>query len=506
MPQLQYRMPVSEDESFFGRQDILEELLSFLRPTLIIGGEKIGKTSLLRWLGSRLPRDWPGPIPLQVVDLDLLNPAHASADRLVSEVHSACCSYFRNHHGVTQEDLPDNPSPSLVDLLDLLAHQRNQGRTCLLVLLVDNLERPVVDNVRLQVFQILRSMLDRTTGGEICVIASSSSRVLSTEVQSLTSTLISRLTPLFLGPLSRDETAQLLASAPEYRDENQQPHVSVLNAIYSATGGHPYLLQRLLSEVAASGQRPNIEATESAAHLLLSTEVRLFNRWIESMTLEEITYLQALALRVGFNPAGWPLSPSARSRLRASGLVAEQTADPTKPRHEQLCGLFFEWLRAGARRLVDVTEHVPSHVEDVIAVIHLLTHSLRAAIGGRTPTQECDVQDVVHALLIADGRTFDREVVVSRIGDTRHAADFYSAELGVAIEVTLLQRKDQLSGLKARLIQQIMAHRVTCDSVVVVVYDLTGCAEAGSFYGSDGDMAGVHYVIVRHQPECTNSA
>jgi basic membrane lipoprotein Med (substrate-binding protein (PBP1-ABC) superfamily) len=248
--------PVTETRMFFGREDVFDWIQNSLvgkyadHILVIHGQRRVGKTSVLKQLGNRLPKRY---IP---VFFDLQGRTHTTLDRFLWWLAREIARVLKQDRGL-EIPIPDKDSfaadpeyfeshflPSVLSKLD--------GGTLLLTFdEFDNLEekeiketlsRPLVDN--------LRRLMSRE-GLNFIFSIGSSGRKLENMQADYTEFFKSALYKK-ISFLTEEQTHDLITRPVEGILEYDKHAV---NRIYKISGGHPYFTQLTCHELFAGCQR-----------------------------------------------------------------------------------------------------------------------------------------------------------------------------------------------------------------------------------------------------------
>jgi hypothetical protein len=233
-------------ENFFGRSEILAEILGGQRDALwIIGARRLGKTSLLKELEYRTQVNAQSPFVPLYWDLEGSADARGLAEGLLSSVEDS--EPFRRAVDATVEELE---GLSVADMLATLVRKTVRSGWRLLLLLDEGEEFLTV--ARNEVAALLRMRRILHKGPEIRTVLTSTRRLARLEevVEYATSPFLQGFAPpLYLTPLTREESRALLACG-EFSQHD-------CDTIIEYTSGHPFLLQLIASRLFETG---NLEA------------------------------------------------------------------------------------------------------------------------------------------------------------------------------------------------------------------------------------------------------
>ncbi len=283
-----YNMPV-EPEMFFGRDEDVETLMSGLtdtpgNPFALVGGRRMGKTSLLESLERTLkPRS--GRLLLVTLLLDMSGEAVDSVPTFFRAIADQSAEVLVNELGL-QPDHPielDSPRPPAkafgrwIRAWNRVAMEQ-EGRSLRLVLLLDECERIVERPWASDLYNALRSLLvGRNTRSHLKVVMAGSHRFLS-QVRQRGSPLRNVLKYHTLRVLDGQATRDLIIRPTG--DVLPEP---VVQEAARQSGGHPFLTQYLMHYLWERGLE---QATVAAVHHIAAQfphERSDFKDWMEGL-------------------------------------------------------------------------------------------------------------------------------------------------------------------------------------------------------------------------------
>ena len=251
--------PVS-GETFFGRRTVLQSLREDVlaqRAAGIFGLRKAGKTSILLELSDELRAD--GVLPV-LIDLEALpSPPVDPTDDLIALLRLRMMEALKGQELRVKElaELPDFPSTMQfkIAVQKLLRHLGSSGTRVLLML--DEIEyvtpsgkagAAAADLPRVaQVLAALRSLTQESDNMSLLLAGLTSSIVEDGTLHGRPNPFFSWARKVYLGPLERDEAADLALSL------GRRMGIFIteggLDALYEASGGHAYLYRHLASTV-----------------------------------------------------------------------------------------------------------------------------------------------------------------------------------------------------------------------------------------------------------------
>jgi len=225
-------------EDFFGRADLIREALEGDRHSLwILGGRRLGKTSLLKELEHRVQRSRETPFVALYWDLQGSGDARGLAETLLSSVEDSEAFCRATDLGV--EDLESMP---VAEMLATLVRRTVRSGWRLLLLVDEAEELLVVGRTDPAVLARLRRVISRGPDVRAIVTATRLLARIDEEVPLPTSPFLQGfIPPVYLTPLSPDEGRTLLA-----RGGFSPGDVEV---VLERTAAHPFLLQLLASRL-----------------------------------------------------------------------------------------------------------------------------------------------------------------------------------------------------------------------------------------------------------------
>ncbi len=225
-------------EDFFGRADLIREALEGDRHSLwVLGGRRLGKTSLLKELEHRVQRSRETPFVALYWDLQGSGDARGLAETLLSSVEDSEAFCRATDLGV--EDLESMP---VAEMLATLVRRTVRSGWRLLLLVDEAEELLVVGRTDPAVLARLRRVISRGPDVRAIVTATRLLARIDEEVPLPTSPFLQGfIPPVYLTPLSPDEGRTLLA-----RGGFSPGDVEV---VLERTAAHPFLLQLLASRL-----------------------------------------------------------------------------------------------------------------------------------------------------------------------------------------------------------------------------------------------------------------
>ena len=225
-------------DNFFGRENLLREILDGQRHSLwVAGARRLGKTSLLKELEYRVLQSTHSPFVPLYWDLQGSADARGLAEGLLSSVEDS--EAFRRATGISVEDLE---SLSVGDMVTTTIRRTVRSGWRLLLLVDEAEELLTVGRADPGVLPRLRKILQK--GPDVRAVLTSTKRL--ARIDELTDFTTSPflqgfIPPLYLTPLATDEAQSLLARGPFTAEENA--------TIMERTACHPFLLQLIASRL-----------------------------------------------------------------------------------------------------------------------------------------------------------------------------------------------------------------------------------------------------------------
>jgi hypothetical protein len=225
-------------ENFFGRSDILRQILDGERDSLwVVGARRLGKTSLLKELEYRVQQSPQTAYVALFWDLQGSADARGLADTLLGSVEDS--EAFRRATGIAVDDLE---GLEVVDMLTTLVRRTVRSGWRLLLLVDEGEELLAVARHHAGVLPRLRRIFQK--GPELRTVLTSTRRLSRIDEGTDYATspfLLGFIPPVYLTPLTADEARALLARG-KFRGEDEA-------AIMERTANHPFLLQLIASRL-----------------------------------------------------------------------------------------------------------------------------------------------------------------------------------------------------------------------------------------------------------------
>lgn len=246
-------------ENFFGRSEILREILEGERNALwVVGARRLGKTSLLKELEYRVQRSPQTPFVSLYWDLQGSGDDRGLADGLLSSVEDS--ESFRRATDIAVEDLE---GLRVADMLTTLVRKTVRSGWRLLLLVDEGEEFLTVARQDPAVIPRLRRTFQR--GPEVRTILTATRRLARIDERTDFATspfLQGFVPPLYLTPLASDEARELLARGRFDPEE--------VELMLERTANHPFLVQLIASRLFESrdlaGTLDQVAADEMVAN------------------------------------------------------------------------------------------------------------------------------------------------------------------------------------------------------------------------------------------------
>ncbi len=488
---ISYTEPVRSPALFAGRSDIRSNLKQSLQSTLFIGEAQIGKTSLLLQLQHDLLH-WDSTDQIVIpVYIDFNNPVFSGP----LEIFAAIQHFLERKIGGLQADTPRRSLKTLENcansILRFMNHLEVENRSYCTMLLLDNIDGGgLLRKGNLEVYSHLRSLIDNSPANNpIHIVATSTAAFLSRESHVVVSRLTDRLQTVYLTCLSAEECHDFLARTQIFRGaESNLPEVA--SHLFRLSGGHP----RILQEVLYCGLNDCKETKnmmlrlKDCASMLAEQGSGCFRRLLRELSIEEIVYLQNLAL--GASARDCPIDEFRIRRLISAGLIS-RTNIQDSPRRS--CELFFRWLQRSTSKLATASFARPA---DPSALADMIGRVLRAAVDSAKAPSEKRVQEAIQALLAAHEIPFEREKATVDYGGKRYIPDFSLSDLDLAIEAKVLRDGGKIGILIDEIVVDAQAYRSAYHNILFIIYDYSGRAQSHKFFQETS--LSLEFIIVQH--------
>jgi hypothetical protein len=225
-------------ENFFGREELLREILEGERHSVwVAGARRLGKTSLLKELEYRVQQSPQTSFTPLYWDLQGSGDARGLAEGLLSSVEDS--EAFRRATAVSVEDLE---SLAVADMLTTLIRRTVRSGWRLLLLMDEPEELLTVARVDPGVLPRLRRILQK--GPDVRAVLTSTKRLLRIDERTGFATspfMLGFTPPFYLTPLRPEEARSLLARGRFSAEE--------VETIVERTACHPFLVQLIASRL-----------------------------------------------------------------------------------------------------------------------------------------------------------------------------------------------------------------------------------------------------------------
>jgi hypothetical protein len=225
-------------DNFFGRSDILRDILEGARDSLwVVGARRLGKTSLLKEIERRVQASAQTPFVPLYWDLQGSADARGLADNLLGSVEDS--EAFRRATDIGVEDLEGLP---VADMLTTLIRRTVRSGWRLLLLVDEAEEFLAVARTDAFVLPRLRRIFQK--GPEVRTVFTSTKRLGRIDERTDFATspfLLGFIPPLYLTPLAAEEARALLGRGQFAADE--------VDLILARTACHPFLVQLIASRL-----------------------------------------------------------------------------------------------------------------------------------------------------------------------------------------------------------------------------------------------------------------
>ncbi len=211
------------DAMFFGRERELREIIQYVvaaRSCVIIGGRRIGKTSIL----SRLHR-------VRLPDLGFRTLYHDCSTTLGYD------AFFKAAASNWRSDPPRIPCTTLGEVLDNLQDDKP------LALLLDEADK-LVSFDRNDGWRLFNKLRDLSNSGRAQIVLSGE-RTLRETLRDAGSPLFNLVNEMPLGPLEYRDVRELITRPFEQLNIQLVDEAAIVRGIFDFTSGHPNIVQRL---------------------------------------------------------------------------------------------------------------------------------------------------------------------------------------------------------------------------------------------------------------------
>ena len=240
-----YNLPVS-DHKFCGREEDIEFLIERLAAPYgdsfaLIGGRRIGKTSLLEVLEKKLSTyDSDQNQCIKTLLLDL-NKIHASSEfEFLQIVVKEILIRFDSRLSLESDGAVGYWLERFLVHWNKLEVEQN-GRLIRFVLLLDHCDRIIDQDWVHSLYAVLRGLLESSGTRDLFKLVMAGSQRFLVEVQQAGSPLRDILEHYYLSSLSYEATYALVSRVKLHPTNSR-----IARAVYIEGGGHPFLLQYLM--------------------------------------------------------------------------------------------------------------------------------------------------------------------------------------------------------------------------------------------------------------------
>ncbi len=287
-----YNLPVMP-KMFFGRQSNVDTLAHQLitglgNSILLIGGRRMGKTSILEALYQNLQLIVKRPsnalIPLPVF-LDLMGEGissleaffHALCERSKSAVEEITSQRVNTNCTSNDGELPQQNFLNVLETWSQTA-LREHSRRLRLILLLDECEEILEHAWSIDLQRALRSLLVRRNTKEMLKVVMAGSHRLLAQSKQHGSPLWNVLTPHRLSVLNEQSTLELIMKPTK----GCLSHETV-QAIVNESGGHPFLTQYIMYHLWEVGIKTATSETVEQIALSFPRERSDFRDWVNCL-------------------------------------------------------------------------------------------------------------------------------------------------------------------------------------------------------------------------------
>lgn len=292
--------PAEDPTMFFGRRQVLDEIvkrrIKHAHPisTILIGGRKIGKTSLLFQIRDRLLRQ-PG------CGTDIVIPAFITFHRRTSldtstvfeEMISGVARSLREHRGlqVSPGDLVGDPYEAFRQQMRMIWHQcGEQIGSVRFFILIDEADRLLGHSWTKDVISNLRDLINTSDQRSYVALVVTGFRELHDyalmEEEGIGSAFGNTPRWTNLSVLTEAECSDLV-TVPLHGEVSER----VVASIYERSGGHPYIAQYLMQEIWKPNPAEITPTDVKRACNRFKKEVKVFPSWRKRFTaLDEQVY------------------------------------------------------------------------------------------------------------------------------------------------------------------------------------------------------------------------
>ncbi|MDY7077918.1 MAG: ATP-binding protein [Chloroflexota bacterium] len=297
--------PVGDPSMFFGREqelvEIIEKRIKQSPPisTILIGGRKIGKTSLLHQIRDRL-------LEQPNCGADTVIPAYVTFQGISSldvptvfwEISSSITHSLREYWGLPvnlSEDLVGDPYKSFRQQMRMMLNRCDEHvGSARFVVLVDEADRLLEHSWRKDVVSNLRDLINASYLKSFVALVITGFRELHdyaiTEEEGIGSALGNAAYWTSLNVLTEKECRDLV-TVPLSGGTKEE----VVRAVYEQSGGHPFIAQYLMQQAWKPNPADIMLADVTKACEEFCNQVKVFKSWEEKFTDLDRRVYQVLA-------------------------------------------------------------------------------------------------------------------------------------------------------------------------------------------------------------------
>lgn len=236
--------PVTDEEAFFGRTDVVRKVLSVLRSPnrnaiTLYGQRRVGKTSILKELERRLPMEG----PYRAVYFDLQDKAAWSLHRVLFDLARTIASAIGGEEP-QRSAFEENPdyyhAEYLPSVLDALGDEES------IVLLFDEfdvLDNPEQDQAGSTFFPYLRQLMETTRDQQYIFVIGRKPEDLS----NITLSIFKGVSSQRVSTLKRADAEAIVRQSE--RNQTLSWSQAAVDRVWVLTHGHPYMSQLLCSVI-----------------------------------------------------------------------------------------------------------------------------------------------------------------------------------------------------------------------------------------------------------------
>jgi hypothetical protein len=450
------------------RLEKIRQIIDAPKPVLLLGESKCGKTVLLRQIYNYLTsRDKPAFL------YQLASPQFDAVDAFENHFLEDLELHFKR----LLRSRPKHRAGAIQSILDATRALDARGVSNKIFVLLDGIDRNYPDDQRGLLYDRLRYLIDfSTTYNPIFLVCSSTTRFFELEADMTGSGLNDRLFDIEVGALTPEESREMIGHCLRPIMKGARISEDVYDFCYIETGGHVAILSVLLIRTAEAlrGSGGALDVKKQLRQMVVTLSdagLPFFRTFIQTLGLEEITYLQALAQSVPID--GWNLENKKQLHLTASGLVDFSSRGIGRIRGR----IFSAWLRRFTSQLFSRIPSFAFRIGTVEDLNSLLANTLRSCFGIVAPDSEKEVQVAVRGLLSGNALKFQEEGPRFEYRGKSYITDFYLPDLDLALEVKLVKTHSRFTDLLEEIAIDVDAYASNFRRAIFLVYDLTASAK-----------------------------